>query len=130
MMRFRRIRFAVASLALLTIGTGGAPAADVSGAASDGQTILEKYCARCHSIGATGDSPLEKAPPLRQIYLTYPIDQLEGGFAEGMGSKHPDMPQIQFSTEDVSAILNYLGGITGLDPSTRPRTEIPGETPP
>jgi len=130
MMRFLGIRFAVASLALLTIGMGGAPAADESGAAIDGQAILEKYCARCHSIGATGDSPLEKAPPLRQIYLTYPIDQLEGGFAEGMGSKHRDMPQIQFSTEQVSAILNYLGGVTGLDPSKRPRTEIPGETPP
>lgn len=94
MMRFLGIRFAVASLALLTIGMGGASAADEFGAAIDGQAILEKYCARCHSIGATGDSPLEKAPPLRQIYLTYPIDQLEGGFAEGMGSKHRDMPQI------------------------------------
>ncbi len=130
MMRFRRLRFAVASLALLTIGAGGAAAADDSAAAIDGKAILEKYCARCHAIGATDTSPLEKAPPLRQIYLTYPIEQLEGGFAEGMGSKHQDMPQIQFSTEQVSAILDYLGGVTGIDPSTRPRSEVPGETPP
>jgi cytochrome c len=130
MMRFRRIRFAVLSLALLTIGTGCAAAAKESRTANDGKAILEKYCARCHAIGATDTSPLEKAPPLRRIYLTYPIEQLEGGFAEGMGSRHLDMPQIQFSTEDVAAILTYLGGVTGRDPLTRPRTEIPGETPP
>jgi mono/diheme cytochrome c family protein len=127
-MRCLRIRFAVASLALLTLGTGCAAAAD--GSAIEGKAILEKYCARCHAIGAAGESPLEKAPPLRKIYLAYPIEQLEGGFAEGMGSRHQDMPQIQFSTEQVAAILDYLGSVTGLDPAMRPRTEIPGETPP
>jgi len=126
-MRGFRIRFAVASLALLTLGTGAAAAED---SAVDGKAILEKNCARCHAIGAADESPLEKAPPLRKIYLTYPIEQLEGGFAEGMGSRHLDMPQIQFSTEQIDAILEYLGGVTGFDPSTRPRTEIPGETPP
>jgi hypothetical protein len=55
---------------------------------------------------------------LREVYLKYPIDQLESGFAEGMGSRHRDMPQIQFSTEQVAAILSYLGGITGVDPPT------------
>ena len=60
-----------------------------------------------------------------EIYLRYPIEQLEYGFAEGMGSKHRDMPQIQFSTEEVSAILNYLGSITGIVPSQRARAVIP-----
>jgi mono/diheme cytochrome c family protein len=130
-MSLLRLRLAVASLALVTIGTGCAAAAEgAASAAAHGKAILEKNCARCHAIGATDKSPLEQAPPLRQIYLTYPIEQLEGGFAEGMGSRHQDMPQIQFSTEDVAAILTYLGGVTGRDPSTRPRIEIPGETPP
>jgi hypothetical protein len=57
-------------------------------------------------------APLAKAPPLREVYLKYPIEQLEEGFAEGMGSRHRDMPQIQFSTEQVVAILSYHGGIT------------------
>ncbi len=128
MTRFVHLRFAAASLALLTLGMGCAAAGDDS--AVEGKAILEKYCARCHAIGAADESPLEKAPPLRKIYLTYPIEQLEGGFAEGMGSRHRDMPQIQFSTEQVDAILTYLGGITGVDPATRPRTEVPDETPP
>jgi hypothetical protein len=55
---------------------------------------------------------------------------LEEGFAEGMGSRHRDMPQIQFSDEQVSAILTYLGNITGVDPKKRTPATVPGETPP
>jgi mono/diheme cytochrome c family protein len=96
----------------------------------DGKMLLQKYCSRCHSIDATGQSPLQLAPPLREIYLRYPIEQLEYGFAEGMGSKHREMPQIQFSSEQVSAILNYLGSITGVAPSARSRGSTPSETQP
>jgi mono/diheme cytochrome c family protein len=99
-------------------------------AGSEGKAILETNCGRCHSLGASGESPLPQAPPLREVYLKYPIDQLEQGFGEGMGSKHRDMPQIQFSPDQVVAILNYLGSITGVDPTTRTRAVIPGETPP
>jgi mono/diheme cytochrome c family protein len=108
----------------------GAPQVAAAGDASDGKAILAKNCGRCHAIEATGASPLPQAPPLREVYLRYPIEQLEEGFAEGMGSRHRDMPQIQFSAEQVTAILNYLGGITGVDPARRALTPIPGETPP
>jgi mono/diheme cytochrome c family protein len=130
MIRPRRIRQAVVCLALLTIGACRAFAAEDSGTAPEGKALLEKNCSRCHSIEATGESPLSQAPPLRAVYLKYPIDQLEEGFAEGMGSRHRDMPQIQFSPDQVAAILNYLGSITGVDPAKRSRTVIPGETPP
>jgi cytochrome c len=96
----------------------------------DGKMLLQRYCSRCHSIDATGQSPLAQAPPLREVYLRYPIEQLEYGFAEGMGSKHREMPQIQFSTEQISAILNYLGSITGVAPSARSRGSTPSETQP
>jgi cytochrome c len=86
------IRSALACLALLMLGAPGAHA--VGSTAADGKAILQKNCSRCHSIAATGASPLPQAPPLREVYLKYPIEQLEGGFAEGMGSKHQAMPQI------------------------------------
>jgi mono/diheme cytochrome c family protein len=95
-----------------------------------GRMLLQKNCSRCHSIDATGQSPLQLAPPLREIYLRYPIEQLEYGFAEGMGSKHREMPQIQFSSVQVSAILSYLGSITGVAPSARTRAATPSETQP
>jgi cytochrome c len=114
-------------LALLTLGTRGAMAA---GGTIDGEALLQKNCSRCHSITAKGESPLKGAPPLREVYRKYPIQQLEYGFAEGLGSKHLDMPQIQFSTEQVAAILDYLGSITGVPPSKRPRVNVPDETEP
>ena len=108
----------------------GAQPADAMDGASEGKALLQAHCSKCHSLEATGASPLPQAPPLREVYLKYPIDQLEQGFAEGMGSRHREMPQIQFSTEQVAAILAYLGSITGVDPRSRPRAPVPSETPP
>jgi len=124
-MRRTRICCALACLTLPLIYAGSAFAAETASPANEGKALLEKYCARCHSITATGDSPLAQAPPLRKVYRTSPIQQLESGFAEGMGSRHRDMPQIQFSFEQVSAILDYLGSITGVPPSQRPRSDLP-----
>ena len=115
-------------LSLLTLCVLEARAAGTD--ATEGEALLEKNCGRCHSLEATGAGPLPQAPPLREVYLKYPMDQLEEGFAEGMGSRHRDMPQIQFSDDQVAAILNYLGSITGVDPGKRAPVIIPGETPP
>ena len=71
-----------------------------------------------------------QAPPLREIYLKYPIEQLEGGFAEGMAPDTATCRRSNSPTEQVAAILIYLGSITGVDPSSRQRVTIPGETPP
>ena len=124
------LRHTFAAVALLAASAAGALAAEDDTSASAGKALLEAHCAKCHSIAATGESPLAKAPPLRQVYLKYPIEQLEEGFAEGMGSRHRDMPQIQFSPDQVEAILTYFGSITGVDPRLRPRAPSTGETPP
>ena len=126
MTRRIRIQCALASLVILAVHMGSALTTVNAGTAINGKSLLDKHCARCHSIEATGDSPLKKAPSFREVYLRYPIEQLEGGLAEGMGSRHREMPQIQFSPEQVSAILDYLGSITGVPPSQRPRVDIPG----
>jgi mono/diheme cytochrome c family protein len=123
-------RLAFVPLVALTVLTGDVLAADADSTLADGASLLEEHCARCHSIAATGNSPLNQAPPLREMYLKYPIQQLESGFAEGMGSRHRGMPQIQFSIEEVAAILDYLGSITGIPPSQRLRFDIPDEIPP
>ena len=81
MMRARSLRYALCCLALLSLRASGACAADAS---NSGKTILEKNCGLCHSLAAEGASPLPQAPPLREVYLKYPIDQLDEGFAEGM----------------------------------------------
>ena len=101
-------------------------------AESEGKAILENNCGRCHSLGASGEAPSAASTAFAGRFTsnTHIFDQLEEGFAEGMGSRHRDMPQIQFSPDQVAAILNYLGTVTGIDPATRARAVIPGETPP
>ena len=125
-------RLDIVSIAVSLLTAAAVPHGGEAGAseAASGKLLLEQNCARCHSIEPTGESPLPKAPPLRQVYLKFPIQELESGFAEGMGSRHKDMPQIQFSSEQVAAILAYLGDITGQPPASRPRSPMPNETPP
>jgi mono/diheme cytochrome c family protein len=119
------LRRALATSALVAFGLWPALAAGATSSAADGKQLLEKTCARCHAIEATGDSPLKQAPPLRDVYRKYPAQELQFEFAEGMGSRHKEMPQIQFSSEQVDAILTYLSEISGEPPPS----EQPALTP-
>lgn len=83
-------------------------AADFSKPATRGKVILQEKCGRCHAIEAVGESPLKKAPPMRDIYRRFNPRELQAELSEGKVSKHKEMPQIQFSDEDVHAILTYL----------------------
>jgi mono/diheme cytochrome c family protein len=73
-----------------------------------GKAVLQEECARCHSIEAAGESPLSIAPPMREIYSRYPVRELHAELLEGKVTKHKEMPQVDFSPEDVDAILAYL----------------------
>jgi mono/diheme cytochrome c family protein len=116
---------AAALFCLLASGAANAIAAEDASPEINGKAVLQKNCARCHSIEAAGDSPLKGAPPLREVYLKYPIEMLQFDLAEGFGSRHRDMPQIQFSEEQIDAILNYLGGLVGKPPSARAPAAMP-----
>jgi mono/diheme cytochrome c family protein len=83
-------------------------AAESSKLATRGKVILQEKCGRCHAIEAVGESPLEKAPPMRDIYARFAPRELQAELSEGMVSKHKEMPQIEFSDDDVYAILTYL----------------------
>ena len=76
-----------------------------------GAAILEKNCARCHAIGATGDSPHREAPPFREVVKRYPPENLEESLAEGIVSGHAEMPEFTFSSEEISAIIGYLNDL-------------------
>ena len=79
-----------------------------SNAADSGKVILQENCGRCHAIEAVGESPLKQAPPMRDIYARFAPRELQAELREGMVSRHRAMPQIDFSDEDVDAILAYL----------------------
>jgi mono/diheme cytochrome c family protein len=83
-------------------------AADTPKLEAKGKALLEQKCGRCHAVEATGESRLKNAPPMRDIYARFAPRELEAELREGMVSRHKAMPQIDFSREDVAAIMAYL----------------------
>lgn len=106
MPRSNLVRCLVAGL--LICSAANADAAGSGQLRSRGKVILEKNCGSCHAIKAIGASPLAQAPPMRDIYTRFAPRELQAELREGMVSKHRAMPQIDFSDEDVDAILAYL----------------------
>ena len=83
-------------------------AADASELEVRGKAILQEKCGRCHAVEAVGESPLKIAPPMRDIYARFAPRELQEELLEGKVSRHKEMPQIEFSHEDVAAIMAYL----------------------
>ena len=61
-----KIKCAVVGATLLGFMSTGALA--LSPSAQRGLTIARTNCARCHSIGKVGESPLKIAPPFRTLH--------------------------------------------------------------
>ena len=105
------ITLAVASLALS--GPGLAQSASQRGAA-----LVKQHCAACHAIGASGASPNDKAPPLREIARKYKVEDLEEAFAEGVMVSHQatEMPPFTFDPPQIAALTAYLRSLKTVKP--------------
>ena len=101
-----QVRVLIVGLLLCLSATSNA--ATSSQLRARGKVLLQENCGRCHAIGAVGRSRLKDAPPMRSIYARFAPRELQAELREGMVSRHRDMPQIDFSDEDVDAILAYL----------------------
>jgi mono/diheme cytochrome c family protein len=93
---------------LLVCGPAVCAAQDTSKLEAKGKVIVQEKCGRCHAVEATGESPLKIAPPMRDIYARFAPRELQAELREGMVSRHKEMPQIEFSDEDLAAIMWYL----------------------
>ena len=76
-----------------------------------GRLLTSTACAGCHATGTTGDSPMAEAPPLREIAHRYPLDRLEGAFAEGLVTSHPAMPAHVFRASEIDDLIAYLDSL-------------------
>lgn len=113
----------VASMGLALVATAfaaGCARPQGSPDARIGLQVAEQRCSRCHAIGLTGPSPAADAPPLRDLYKRYPINDLRRAFAEGIEVAHPRMPVFQLSRREVDHLLAYLRSI---DPCAQPSTD-------
>lgn len=98
------MRLVLASLALVLLALTPVEAAN----ARKGGELAQTLCARCHSIKLSGFSRHKQAPPFRKIAMKYPVEQLQEALAEGITTGHPDMPEFEFTTNDIEDLLAYL----------------------
>lgn len=80
---------ALALQILLVAFTGSARSDETSG-----RLILMDRCGQCHAVTPQSKSPIGIAPNLWEKLRSYPSERIEVEMAEGMGSRHPAMPQI------------------------------------
>jgi mono/diheme cytochrome c family protein len=80
----------------------------LSPAAQRGLVFVRTNCASCHSIDKVSESPLKVAPPLRTLYLRYPVESLRESLAEGIVTGHPTMAQFPLDPGQVADVIAYL----------------------
>jgi cytochrome c len=99
-------------------------AASAASAQSDlrarGALLTQRYCAGCHAVKRTGQSPNPAAPAFRDLNVRYHIDDLAEALAEGILTGHPAMPEFKFPPRDVKAVLTYLKSIQTLQQASNP----------
>ena len=106
-------------------GTGGLPRRAALGCAvlraiaapalaqppSDGRVLAKRDCAQCHAIGATGSSPMPRAPRFRDLSDIANMDQLITAIRQGLLNKHPAMPQLRLTPKEIDQLADYLKAI-------------------
>jgi cytochrome c len=100
-----------ASAAVMAAAAIAQPATELTAQERRGETLLARLCAGCHAIGRTGTGAHPQAPLFRALSRRYKIEALEEALAEGLISGHPNMPEFQFSAEQVGEIVAYLNAI-------------------
>lgn len=115
---------AILALALVAGWSTAAAEPSRAGLAQRGRVLVERHCAACHALGATGESPNPQAPPFRRLHERYDVEALGEGLAEGFFVGHGPMPEWRFEPADVSAILAYLKSLQAQS-GARPTTEGP-----
>lgn len=80
-----------------------------------GQSFVEGSCASCHAVGPTGASPFADATPFRDIVTRYPLSDLEEGFAEGLVTAHPAMPDYVFRASEIDDLIAYLQALKDME---------------
>jgi cytochrome c len=95
-------------VAIALLGVGPAAHAQGETDVEAGRRLAELHCSRCHAVGGEGPSLMEGAPPLRDLKLRYPVEDLAEALAEGIGTAHPQMPVFTLAPEEIDDLLAYL----------------------
>ena len=84
------------------------PAWALTPAEQRGKNFVVTNCSRCHAIDKVSPSPLNIAPPFRDLHRKYPIETLQESLAEGIYTGHPTMPQFRLEPDQINDVISYL----------------------
>jgi len=73
-----------------------------------GKAMAKALCASCHAIAPDDPRPRPDAPPFVEIAQRYPPEALAETFAEGAMVGHEDMPEFEFSVEQIESLIAYF----------------------
>uniref|UniRef100_B0SWG7 Cytochrome c class I n=1 Tax=Caulobacter sp. (strain K31) TaxID=366602 RepID=B0SWG7_CAUSK len=110
----------------LTVAGGGRPQAGTADAPPQdslalGQAIAKRDCGGCHAVGRLDDSPLPRAPRLRDLHRRYPVEQLGEALAEGIVVGHGPMPEWVLQPHEIEALIAYLKSLEPEAPVRAPQ---------
>lgn len=88
--------------------------------AMDGLRLAQSRCSACHAIGLSDASTRPDAPPLRDLYQRYAVDDVRRAFSQGIHIGHPDMPTFHLAPDEVDRLVAYLRSI---DPCAQPSSD-------
>lgn len=100
-----------ASAGLKRLGGTGALAAESDALIARGRNLVEANCSRCHSTGATGDSPNPKAPHFRAIHQRHKMLALREPLSRGIAATHDEMPTFKLSETEIDTIIAYINSL-------------------
>lgn len=97
-----------ASQGLARLKADNAAARETAELVKAGKALAETHCSRCHAIGPTGASALEKAPEFRNMQERHPILALRKPLTRGIAAPHDEMPSFQLTDAEIDKIIAYI----------------------
>lgn len=110
----------VVALLLGVAPTGCVNAPESASHLYSARELTEHRCGGCHAVTMTDTSPRPDAPPLRDLFMRYPIYALGEALSRGIEVGHRDMPRFTLDPDETAAIISYLDS---LNPCAKPSSD-------
>jgi mono/diheme cytochrome c family protein len=94
-----------------------------------GEAVVQRNCAMCHAVGATGASPKPEAPPFRELFRRFDVDEMGEGQAQGILTRHPAMPEFRLTPQELIGVIRYLRSIQEKQSASLAAPVAPTERP-
>jgi cytochrome c553 len=105
------MKTALAVVSALTLAAG-AGAALAQGPVADevlaGRNVAAHYCNECHAVEAGATSPLKQAPPMSELYRTFPVERMDLALSAGLIERHSEWLQQKLDAQERKQLTEYL----------------------